>query len=365
MIALISGGPGSGKTYAVAKTLDFVDTKSVRMAPTAFVASNIRGETIHSTLNLEWGPGSTLHKITSTLENEKDTQKCLKTSRALIHEIRHDPVKNVVVLDEVGMVPFWLTYWIVRYFFQFDRNVLFVAMGDKRQLKPVRSPFNVFDVDFENEFELHSLEFKENKRFSPDYLPVVEELSKYVDRKNVCGLLDYVGKHYPVVEHVDIDLLNRCQKALVYKNFTVQLYNAFYTSRLPGKAYRLYKIENKKIDTANYVDIKPGCDVVITENNATDEKDIVNGSELTFREYDASKDAAVCFDKRGKKILVRRTKGSFPLTPNFARTIHKFQGSTIDSDRVVFNFNGSDDIHLMYTALSRVRSMNQILAVVL
>ncbi|GFU98723.1 uncharacterized protein TNCV_298951 [Trichonephila clavipes] len=59
----------------------------------------------------------------------------------------------------------------------------------------------------------------------------------------------------------------------------------------------------------------------------------------------------------------RNFKGEFPIVVGFAGTIHKFQGDTMDDDAIAMNFNGSRDLNLVYTALSRVKCMDQIVAI--
>ncbi|KAF8796695.1 hypothetical protein HNY73_001041 [Argiope bruennichi] len=371
MLILVSGGPGSGKTYTVIETLKFINYKAIKMAPTALIANKINGRTIHSTMKLNWRRGSTLNKIETLLEEENDVEKCLKTSKPLGDEMCCNESEQIIVMDEIGMVPFWFTYWIIRYFFNAKHGTLFIAMGDSRQLKPVKSQFNIFNVDFDKEFEIYRIQLQESKRFEPDYIPIIEELSKLVDEKNHVKLFEYVSAIYPVVESIDVNILKQCKRALVYKNSTVELYNKFYMSQLPGIAYRLYKIDNGKIDKTNYTDLKPGCEVVVTENFASVDNEgrypIMNGSILIFNEYDNKTDRVICYDNYNQKVSIGRSMFTnvIPIVPNFAGTIHKFQGQTIDINNIVFNFNGCTDLHLIYTALSRVRSLSQILAVAL
>lgn len=371
VLTLISGGPGSGKTYTVVETLKKTKLSAVVMAPTARIAHKINGRTIHSTMNLAWGKGSELLKVETELENENDVKTCLEKSQTLQHCMTCRNVSEVVVMDEIGMVPFWLTYWIIRYFFQTDRNVLFIAMGDFRQLKPVRSQYNIFHVKFDEEFETHRIELLESMRFSPEYQTIVDRLRSLMDENDTSRLLRYVSETYPVVGNIDANILKKCKRALAYKNKTVELYNKFHVSQLSGTPVRFFKISNQVIDKSCFVDLKSGCEVIVTENitvnKNNDSYKIINGSVLRFEEYDAFSDMAVCFDRDGKLITVPRSPVNkmIPLVPNFAGTIHKFQGETIDLDGIVFNFNGCTDCHLIYTALSRVRSMEQILAVAL
>ncbi|GFY40140.1 uncharacterized protein TNIN_276531 [Trichonephila inaurata madagascariensis] len=327
MLILVTGGPGSGKTYTVIETFKHLNIATIKMAPTARIACKIDGRTIHSTMRLDWREGSQLKQIERELQEENNVQTCLE-------------------------------------------KILFIAMGDKRQLKPVMSQYNIFHVSFDKEFETYFIEFKESKRFLPEYLKIIEQLRELVDKREEEKLLEFISTEFPVVESIDTNMLKKCKKALVYKNATADVYNAYYTSQFPGKAYRLYKIENGKVCKNSFVDLKPGCEVAVTENFATkwDLQNVVtNGTVLVFEKYVAKYDTCKCIDMNGQDVYIKRNEysGMIPLVPNFARTIHKYQGETIDTDGIVFNFDGCTDLNLIYTALSRVCSMTQIIAIAL
>ncbi|GFQ84187.1 uncharacterized protein TNCT_265251 [Trichonephila clavata] len=92
--------------------------------------------------------------------------------------------------------------------------------------------------------------------------------------------------------------------------------------------------------------------------------DVHKKAPLLFENYNAEQDCIECMDPV-KKVMTqvqRYLKGEFPIVVGFAGTIHKFQGDTMDDDAIAMNFNGSRDLNLVYTALSRVKSMNQIVA---
>ncbi|GFQ68196.1 uncharacterized protein TNCT_730031 [Trichonephila clavata] len=366
----MTGGPGSGKTYTVVETFKHLNIATIKMAPTARIACKIEGKTIHSTMRLDWREGSRLKQIERELQEENDIQICLEKSNELKNTMICNLKGNIIIVDEMSLIPFWLAHALIKFFFENNSPVLFIAMGDKRQLKPVMSQYNIFHVSFDQEFENYCIEFKESKRFIPEYLKVIEQLRELVDQLEENKLLEFISKEFPVVESIDTNILKNCKKALVYKNATADVYNSYYTSQFPGKAYRLYKIENGKVCKKSFVDLKPGCEVAVTENFATkrDLQNVVtNGTVLIFEKYIAKYDTCKCIDMNGLDVYIKRNEysGMIPLVPNFARTIHKYQGETIDTDGIVFNFDGCTDLNLIYTALSRVCSMKQIIAVAL
>ncbi|GFU14340.1 uncharacterized protein TNCV_3491481 [Trichonephila clavipes] len=113
---------------------------------------------------------------------------------------------------------------------------------------------------------------------------------------------------------------------------------------------------------ATYVDVKVGCHVFIIQNGVSLAS---NGTPLLFEKYNAEQDCIECMDPvKNLSIQVQRNfKGEFPIVVGFAGTIHKFQGDTMDDDAIAMNFNGSRDLNLVYTALSRVKCMDQIVAI--
>lgn len=368
----VTGGPGSGKTHTVVKTLDFYNINVIKMAPTARLANKIGGRTIHSTMNLPWGPGSELYKLERTLRKETENKEqrfdsnkvktCFEKSDSLREELQCKEFPDVVVIDEVGMVPFWLLYRIVEHFFNKNNPILVIAMGDCRQLRPVTSEYNVFQVPFE-QFEQINIDMKESKRFTPDYDKVIEHLRDLMDKGEDDEIFDYIQENFPVVDFIDSTILRQCKRALVYKKMTVANYNNFYLNELvEGPLIHLCKYFKNKLYRDEFVAVKANCMVTVTENNCGP---VTNGTSLTFLDYDDNRDVAVCLDEEGKKIEVKRSgiTGFIPLTVGFAGTIHKYQGETIDEYGIVFNFDQNRDLNLVYTALSRVRCKEQILAI--
>ncbi|GBN28162.1 hypothetical protein AVEN_222901-1 [Araneus ventricosus] len=375
-IILISGGPGTGKTYVVQTCLSFVrNAIQVRMAYAARIANEIEGRTIHSTMQLDWKPGSVLSGIEKDLENEVDVAKCLERS-AELKEVMHCLKKpSIVIVDEIGMIPFWLLYWIIRYFFDKKKPVLFIGMGDWHQLRPVKSAYNMFGVDcLDKEFETYRIELVESKRFYPMYESVIERLKGFVNTGDEEGLIDYVRETFPVVDDIDGSLLARCTMALAYRNDTVNLYNKYYIQKMiSGKRTRIreYNFEEEKPIMDSFIEVKPNCKILVTENGNLD---VNNGTQLLFKRYDEVRDVLECESLKipGKIVIIERNKSlhnirkaKFPITLGFAATIHKFQGFTIDDEAIVINFNSCRDLNLIYTALSRVKTMEQILAITL
>lgn len=353
---ILAGGPGSGKTYTVVSCLDYVQIPQLRMAPTARVACKIKGSTIHSALKLDWKNGSVLHTLQKELESETDTEECLKKSAILLDTIDCRSRPEIVVIDEVGMVAFWLIEWIIEYFFRKPKPVFCVVMGDPNQLKPVRSLHNIFTAGVQT----MRIDLKESKRFDSDYETIVQQLRGYVDNHDETGLFTFLCSHFPVVEHIDSQILKECTRALAFLKVTVETYNEFYLKNLvKGPRLRLWR-KAKQLQSNDFVDVKRGCHVFVTQNGVSR---VQNGTSLIFMGYNQEKDYLECLLNGDHVEIHRNQRGEFPILVGFAGTIHKFQGDTMDDKVIAINFDGNRDLNLVYTALSRVRSKDQIKAI--
>ncbi|GFQ75366.1 uncharacterized protein TNCT_229681 [Trichonephila clavata] len=358
-IILISGSPGSGKTYTVIETVEYLNVKVLKMAPTCRLAKNINGYTVHKAMKLNWLPNSVLQNIIDKIAklemNDDYIQTCLEISKPIFEtELCCSCTPNIVVIDEIGMIPFWLIYHIIAYFFK-TSPVLIIALGDKDQLRPVNCDYNIFNVTF-SDIDIKQLSLKENKRFTNEYFVIINTLKKLMS--NPEEMFKYIELTYPMIKYITESLIKDCSKILVYKNKTAQQYNNNYLDLLNGPDIYLPQIYNNQIVENNYIRVKNNCDVIVTETN-----ELPNGSSLKFLYYNNVSDEIVC-KYYTKEVNLSRSKrnGMFPIAVAFATTIHKYQGDTIN-EKIIIDFDHSDNVHLIYTALSRVRSMNQIIGI--
>lgn len=366
-IIVVSGSPGSGKTFTVIETLMYVDTQILKMAYTAKTACSIGGSTIHSTLHLKWDESSFLYNLISDIQkiNDEDEDyktKCLNLSKMLQDHLACMYHPRIIVIDEVGMISFWLTNEIVKYFFtQSTDPKLIIMMGDEFQLKPVDCKYNIFNI---KTFPFKMMQLSDNKRFTPDYNVIINQLKDLMRQKNEDDFFAYISATFPILENAYDYHLKECNRVLVYTNETAKKYNNFYIEQLPGPRILFPKIKNGHVLHPNdFITLKKNCDIVVTRNCI-----VPNGTFLKFIEYDNIHDLLVCQNpNENTKVSLSRDfySKNFPIAVGFATTIHKFQGQTINEPKILIEFDQSRDMHLIYTALSRVRSMDQIIGVVL
>lgn len=385
LFVILTGGPGCGKTHAVVETLRYMKLAVTKMSFTARLARRIGGNTVHSTMDFRGERGLALKELWKKLERTEDVEECLKISARLDGNMCCRNPADVVVIDEIGMLPFWLTYRIGLYFrdrYPIEQKretpVVMICMGDDRQLRPVMSRLSVFHVDFGRWFEATKcIEMKESKRFTPEYEIVVYRLRELMEIESDPEnhpLFQYVRETYPIAPCVTQEMMMRACFILAFTNESVDAYNRFYLNTILSheKEYEFPALDSsgKRVAPNDCPEmrkkLRKNCTVVVTENGCGE--NICNGTTLKFLDYDRMKDEAICLDEQTEKITrVRRSryKKQIPLIPGFAVTIHKFQGATIDESGIIISFDKSKDLNLIYTALSRVRDMSQIVAVVL
>lgn len=354
-LLVVSGGPGTGKTFVVKKTLDYIKTEQLRMSYTARSAVNIGGKTIHSTLDLNYK--GLVRDLKNKLANEHNLAESIKASREVLGEFTYHKYPYIIVIDEVSMVSGWLMYWILRYFM--DRTtqpVLFITLGDRHQLNPVECSHNLFSFRFgsDNPWAIRLVELKESKRFVPEYEKIINILREFVDKEDESGMFGFICQHFPVVDDINGEILALANRAMSSTNKWVNVFNNYYIKNM---------VKGVEIEVNDNVILKPGCIVLVTKNGCSPAS---NGCELIF--IQKKNDRIICADPKSKQEVEIWKDGEsqlFPIALGFAATVHKFQGETLDEAKIVIHLSGNRDLNLAYTALSRVRHIDQILALAL
>lgn len=367
LLVIISGGPGTGKSYAVKNTLDFLNTVQLKMAPKAKNACSLGGRTIHSALNLAWTDDSPLKQIESLVEHVEEETLYLAQSQVIQKAFQCPISPTIIIIDEIATVNAWLVYWMIDYFMtRTPYPLLFVVMGDSYQLNPVKCKYNIFSLTcLEKLCEVRRLHFTEGKRFTPEYEGIIRRLKEFINEENEMGLFEFLNEKYPIVEAISRKMILEVDRILCYRTRIADYYNKIYVDhKMAGEPMQLNLSPDRHLEDTNYFNVKPNCLVRVTRNGYSN---VCNGTELLFKAYNETRDEICCIDAHSQnEVWVRRcSKWSFPIELAFAGTIHKFQGETLNETQILIHFGGSRDLRVIYTALSRVRSMSQILAVCL
>ena len=148
LLVVVSGRPGTGKSYVVKNTFNYIKTLQLRMSFTARSAASIGGKTIHFTLSLH-ASNEICKELEKKFAEETDLVKTIKQSRKILKEFQCAIYPSVVIADEISMINGWFMYWIIRYFMdRTDIPLIFICMGDLHQLNPVKSIHNLFSFTF-------------------------------------------------------------------------------------------------------------------------------------------------------------------------------------------------------------------------
>jgi hypothetical protein len=427
MCTFITGGAGVGKSFLI-KTLyqallkhynsipgtDFNELRILLMAPTGKAAYNIKGNTIHSALNIS------IYKEKRSLPLTTDVLTALKAKIGST---------KVVIIDEISMVGASLFQIVDSRLKQLMRNdrpfggVHVLAIGDLFQLQPVGDSwvFNLPDamynalapniwVDNFRCFELKTImRQKDDKKFAC-------LLNRLRENRHTTDDIRILSKR--IIKQTDAAYSVRIPHAF-YTNdqvsdFNDSIYNQAETEKhilhcvdtvLGGHPKDLVQaiIQSIPVKTRytmsleKEIKIAVGHAAEVTLNIAT-EDGLVNGAPCIVKhvqytqgvhpipyivwvyfhnsdtgrktryensrfygpdiEHEWTPIFAVCrqFKVRLRSAEIQRKQ--FPLKAAHARTIHKLQGATLEE--LVCELPGRRVPHIHYVALSRITSMDKL-----
>jgi hypothetical protein len=422
----LSGGAGVGKSWvtnalyeAVTKYLNHVvgenpdEAKVIKLAPTGKAAYNIRGNTVHSGLQLPVNKG--FHYI--PLDNDR-----LNTIRSKLRKLK------VVLIDEISMVGSGMFNFVNLRLQQIMGSkmpfggVSIIAVGDLFQLQPV------FDKwIFENS----------NKDYGPLALNVWQEyfemyeltqIMRQKEDKQFAELLNRLreGHHSQNdIEQLKTRILQpNCRNSNVTHLFTTNKSvaahnNKTFTCCNDDKAeieavdivvgdisddkkqqfkQRISSDSTKTMGLHSVLSVATSAKYDLTTNVSVNDG-MTNGSECTICEIDyrvlnSSRPSIIwvlfsepnvgqnCRNEKshlynthvqrhwtpileitrqfkiGKSTNVKVLRRQFPLRPAAAKTIHRCQGDTLDE--AVVDFPNSTREHMHYVGLSRVRNIDKL-----
>lgn len=366
----VTGGGGRGKSVVIEAV---TNSTTLVVASTAQAALNVGGKTIHSAF------GISAKKVITP--NSKTYAK-LKV------------VPSRLIIDEVGTVRSdYLDYM--------DRclrrttgvkepfgGIQVIMVGDFFQTPPIvthseahlfrdTSPY-AFDSKVWKEMEKMDIVLDKSERQSN------EEHARILDEIRVCGertplavrKVNIYSTLYDHRLHSEITML--CFRNAQADNHNSRMFNQiqsearFYPSEITGKI-------NSAKAIPEGVSLKVGAKVIITGNkyDRTVSEDPIHYTGQQGEVISLGVDYIVVLDSKGKRIYVdylikefydMNSKGeriltgtlkSIPVKLGWAITVHAAQGITLDS-AVLDTGQGAFTTGLMYVALSRVRSLNNL-----
>lgn len=328
----IDGRAGTGKSYIILEGIKqglIPDEPNCRLAFTNKAAKNLSGTTIHKALAIN--------------ANEKSNSKSLEGFKN----------KKIIIVDEIGMInkQLWKHLCILK---KKNPHLIFILLGDYRQTKPIED----FEYDYFNSSIVryltngNKIELTEKQRYDNELWNFLENYYE----NGITGKLKHTNK-------IDMN-----KKMICYYNATRDEVNNFCMNKCKTKnsLYLPYERIDKN-DKANSAYIYEGLPVMSIKNNC--KLNIINTDEFKVKEYsnetitlqrldnDDDDDLTIEINDFHKNFVV-----------NYISTTHKLQGATITEDLLIFDWYGREgfgyslcgDKNVGYTALSRVKSLNQI-----
>lgn len=374
---ILTGAPGTGKTFLVKEiirnwggeyALCATTHKAARILTENCADLGVEAVTVHSLLNL-----------TLSFDNATLTRKLRKRNRDSI------PTDKLIIIDESSMI----TWEVYNELLKGTCRCKLLFVGDRNQLPPVKGKFSVFNMG-----DIPRAELTEPVRFgqNQELADLSCELRKWVQDRNYVPAIKHIpGKVELLTERDDIAALIKDSfsgedklehRVATYTNRQAIRYNNYIRTRVRGReedlvpgdmlvsaqsgrslhsedVVRLLSISERKkfpefpgfTETFTYRDVE-------VVNTFTGEK--VTGilpDDISHFKNKVLKAARASGNTDVVKLIDQR---ALDLRPADACTVHKLQGSTVDTVYVDLRDIGTctnKDVmaRLVYVAATRAR----------
>ena len=370
--AIITGGPGTGKTTTVVKILALLQQLSKHplhialAAPTGKAAMRLQesiGQSKQS-LNCEEALKQLIPEEVTTLHRLLGSKP--PPSPYFKHNNDNPLPYDVIVIDEASMVDLALMSKLVD---ALKQNARLILLGDKDQLASIESGSVLADLT--STLQSHTVELLKSHRFGG----VIKALAVAVNQQQgakAWGLLKKDGETIGLLENNIIDYITQKQadflKLVQQQADFIDIYTAFnkfqvLCSNRNGKNSVNeinYWVEKKLGLSGHWYNGKP---IMITENNVATQ--LYNGDiGLCLHDKTQQGKLMVYFlsaDNSVKKILPSRLPRHETV---FAMTIHKSQGSEFEEVLIALpdSLNPVLTKELIYTGITRAKKTVKIAA---
>ena len=357
-LTLITGGPGTGKTYTVARLVNALlahhpDLRIALAAPTGKAAQRLQ-ESLAALLPDAPLPAQTLHRLLGIT----------RTARPHYHAARPLPL-DVLIVDEASMLSLELAHAL---FAALAPHTRLILLGDADQLAAVDPGAVLHDLCQHPRLQAHIVRLTASQRFSDE--SAIGQLAAAI----LAG--DSARAHQLLERHPDLDwqrpdadtyarlfapyqpFIATLQQAAPERSFAAfQHYRilcaghhgALGVSRI-NQAMRQAHLRALNLPTT--LDWYPGKPVLITANDYTNE--LYNG-DIGLCLPSASGTLQLHFPERAPLPLERINPAH--LADAYALTVHKAQGSEFAHIALTLDSSSREHLsrELLYTGITRAR----------
>ena len=361
-LLVITGGPGTGKTYLTSRIAQFFQKyygDCLLVAPTGMAAQKLTTES-----GLEAG---TLHRKLRWVNNYDDGDQLDQDSRSWqYNEDRPHPTK-FVICDEVSMID---QYTFSSMLSAFQDDIVLILVGDKDQLESV-GPGNILS-DLIASKQVPSIELKEEFRFeNAGIIDLAQSVNngKVVSRNFLKNLpnVNFIEtrSEEETLETLSSEVSRAAKNLGTSQKFSkLQVIAPVYKGLLGVSNLNkiLQDLLNKtaslnSVPLINY-DLQENDKVVITKNNY--DLNILNGENgyiTKIEEIDSTKYIRLNLTSYSKNVSLTDADIVSKLDLAYCLTVHKVQGNEYDT--VILPLTTSYGFmlkrKLLYTALTRCK----------
>ncbi|MBW0594325.1 ATP-dependent RecD-like DNA helicase [Mycoplasmopsis anatis] len=361
-ITIISGAPGTGKTFLIAKIIENLkhnnltdQDKVLVLAPTGRAASNVslkakvKCKTIHSYLKIDEDDADISTNVDEL--NEKEVliiDEFSMVNQKIFYKLLYNSknIRKIILIGDINQLPSISCGNLLKDFI--DSKVIttcFLTLNHRSEYKEIPKHFNAI------------INTNKNPSFDQEVVKIIETND---DNFNNTVVEQYLKK----VKEFSLD--DVVILIPTYKTeFGINQVNNLIQDKVNPKGKIVTQITNGQFK----IEFRVGDKVIQTENRYED--NVFNGDigyitnvENTLKKSGESskhgKKITVDFkslDGEVKRVTYNESAFKTQVSLAYAITIHKFQGS--ESDCVIFPFNPSFDFmlnkKLIYTAVSRAR----------
>ena len=345
-VAIITGGPGTGKTTILKGILDLYKVLSssdkirlneqiALLAPTGRASKRMSEVT-----NFE---ASTIHRF---LKWNKDT------NRFQINEYNKSSV-SFVIIDEASMIDTMLLANLLKGL-KSSCHIIFV--GDANQLPSVAAGDVLNDMIESKELPVYALKNWHRQGSDSKIIPFAHRINEGIlDREllNSGSDLEFI----PCKDNEIIEVIGNVCKD--YNSYDLQVLAPIYKNGIYAINDHLQKLWNPKSPSKKEIEGNEGIyrekDKVIQLSNMKDES-VFNGDIGIIDRIKLLGNKELCIDYDGN--LVKYTKSMLQnFTLGYAISIHKSQGSEFDTVLIPFTFDYRKMLYrkLIYTGVTRCK----------